>query len=122
MQMASSLSTLQEELDRTKMELQQLMQHKKYLLDLEINEDLKFVKDPTKLQVKKETSDEKIKFQKKKFVRFANPPSVSQILVPEPSDDAVLQRHPSLKKKKKKKKQLIPLIGRILSIIKGNSE
>ncbi|CAA3002193.1 WEB family protein At1g75720-like [Olea europaea var. sylvestris] len=124
MQMASCLSTLQEELDRTKMELQQLMQHKKYLLDLEINEDLKFVKDPTKLQVKKETSDEKIKFQKKKFVRFANPPSVSQILVPEPSDDAVLQRHPSLKKKKKKKKkkQLIPLIGRILSIIKGNSE
>ncbi|CAI9777888.1 unnamed protein product [Fraxinus pennsylvanica] len=120
MQMARCLSTLQEELERTKMELQQLMQHEKCLLDLEINGELKFVEDSTKLRVK-ETCSEKIEFQKKKYVRFANPPSVSQILVPEPSDDAVLKRHPSLKKKKNKK-QLIPLIGRIFSIIKRNPE
>ncbi|KAL2468250.1 Uncharacterized protein Fot_51775 [Forsythia ovata] len=90
MQMASCLSTLQEELKRTKRELQQLMQHEsdQCLLDLKI-EELKYVEDSTKFQVKKETTNEKVEFQKKKYVRFAKPPSVAQILVPESSDDAL---------------------------------
>ncbi|KAL2503984.1 WEB family protein [Abeliophyllum distichum] len=121
MQMASCLSTLQEELGRTKRELQQLMKHEsdKCLLDLKI-EELKFDEDSTKFQVKKETTDEKVEFQKKKYVRFAKPSSVAQISVPESSHDAVLQRHHSLKKKKKK--QLIHLLEGYFSRIKRNSE
>ncbi|OWM80913.1 WEB family protein At1g75720 [Punica granatum] len=61
---------------------------------------------------------DKVEFQKKRYVTFANPPSMAQVLVPE--RDTVLQRHPSLKKPANKKKPLIPLIGGIFSKSKKN--
>ncbi|KAK4429368.1 WEB family protein [Sesamum alatum] len=127
MQMAQYLSSLQQELQQTKMELQRLKSRTsdRHALDLDM-EDLKFIEDykeRTSEQVKTETTDhdgdEGVEFQKKKYVTFANPPSVAQVVVP-PSE-AVLQRHPSLKKKKKKK-PLIPFIGGIFSKKRGSSE
>ncbi|KAL0360556.1 UNVERIFIED_CONTAM: WEB family protein [Sesamum radiatum] len=131
MQMAQYLSSLQQELHHTKMELQRLKSRasdRHAQLDLEI-EDLKFIenyKERTE-QVKTETTDrdhdnDGVEFQKKKYVTFANPPSVAQVVVPPlpPPSEAVLQRHPSLRKKKKK--PLIPFIGGIFSKKRGSSE
>ncbi|KAI3460395.1 hypothetical protein Pfo_017058 [Paulownia fortunei] len=131
LQMATSLFFLQQELEQTKMELQQLKiresdHHRQPVLDSEI-EDVKFVEDSRGLieQVMRTETiisrDQKVEFQKKKYVTFANPPCVAQVVVPNPpSAEAVLQRHPSLKKKKKM--QLIPLIRGIFSKKKGTSE
>ncbi|KAL3514763.1 hypothetical protein ACH5RR_027480 [Cinchona calisaya] len=117
MAMASCLSSLQEELERTKRELQHIKEResseKKARELLEI-EDLKFVedsKDDEDSQVKKETlifHEEKVEFQKKRYVTFADPPSLTAQVVVPPADHAVLQRHPSLRKSLKK--PLMPLI------------
>lgn len=125
--MARCFSSLQQELEQTKRELQQLKirTSDRRVLNLEM-EDLKFVEDSTEImeQVKKETTcgDQRVEFQKKKCVTFANPPLVAQVIVPPPPQpsEAVLQRHPSLKKKKKK--PLIPFIGGIFSKKRGSSE
>ncbi|KAL0314588.1 UNVERIFIED_CONTAM: WEB family protein [Sesamum angustifolium] len=130
MQMAQYLSSLQQELRQTKMELQRLKScasDRHAQLDLEI-EDLKFIEDYKERteQVKTETThhdhdNDGVEFQKKKYVTFANPPSVAQVVVPPPPpSEAVLQRHPSLRKKKKK--PLIPFIGGIFSKKRGSSE
>lgn len=111
MVMSSCLSSLQEELQRTKRELQHLKEREtqKKLTEVEI-EDLKFVEESNKeeeFQVKTETPrEQKVEFQKKRYVTFADPPSLAQVVVP--PTDAVLQRHPSLRKSKKK--PLLPLI------------
>nr|XP_043634770.1 WEB family protein At1g75720-like [Erigeron canadensis] len=112
--MATCLSSLQQELERTKYELQQLKEDSKNHLD--IKEDLKFMEDVTKFEVKSEKSlvDEasEIEFQKKRYVTFANPPSIEQVMT-QPPEEIVLERQPSLRKKKKK--PLIPLIGGIFT-------
>ncbi|CAK9148281.1 unnamed protein product [Ilex paraguariensis] len=120
MLMATCLSALQEELEQTKIELQQLKEREfaKQGMESEI-EDLKFVEDSPKFHVKTRTSDEGAEFQKKRYVTFANPPSLTQVIMPQAAE-AVLERHPSLKKKKKK--PLIPMIGGIFSKKKGSSE
>ncbi|KAG8377913.1 hypothetical protein BUALT_Bualt08G0083000 [Buddleja alternifolia] len=137
MQMALCLSSLQQELEQTKSELHKLKTRAsdRRALDLEID-DLKFVKEHNNMelieeQVKKETTmtsrdhDQKVEFHKKKYVRFANPPMVTQVVVPPPPPppmpcyEEVLQRHPSLKQKKKK--ALIPFIGGIFSKKRGSS-
>ncbi|XP_027089766.1 WEB family protein At1g75720 [Coffea arabica] len=111
--MATCLSSLQEELQRTKRELQHLKEREsqKRAIELEI-EDLKFVediKDEEEFQVKiTETmihQQQNVEFQKKRYVKFADPPSLAQVV---PPADALLQRHPSLRKSKKK--PLLPLI------------
>ncbi|KVI07781.1 WEB family protein At1g75720 [Cynara cardunculus var. scolymus] len=110
MLMATCLSSLQQELERTKYELQQLKDNSKNRLAIE--EDLKFIEDVTKFEVKPESTSRDatsaMEFQKKRYVSFANPHSVAQVMV-QPGDAGVLERHPSLRKKKKK--PLIPLIG-----------
>nr|XP_033517401.1 WEB family protein At1g75720-like isoform X2 [Nicotiana tomentosiformis] len=92
--MVTCLSSLEEELERTRKEL----------------ENLKF-EQQSKEQV---MANENVEFQKKRYVTFVNPPTLNGIVIP-------LQRHPSLKKKKKKKIPLIPLIGGIFSRMKGSN-
>ncbi|KAF9620822.1 hypothetical protein IFM89_014759 [Coptis chinensis] len=121
MLMANSLYNLKEELEQTKRELQQFKarESEKQRIDPEI-EDLKFVEHSTKVEVKALTVNEEAKgFQKKRYVKFASPPSLAQVISPEYSEE-VLERHPSLKKKKKK--PLIPLLGGIFSKKKGSQE
>nr|GMD99275.1 WEB family protein At1g75720-like [Ipomoea batatas] len=125
--MATCLSSLQDELERTKKELRQLKAEQKksdqspapaveeenLIKSIEVSSefDLKSA-DPTK----PENNNNNIEFQKKRYVTFANPPSVvARVMVPE-SDDARLERLPSMKKKKRSS---IPLIGGLLSRIKG---
>ncbi|XP_042022810.1 WEB family protein At1g75720-like isoform X2 [Salvia splendens] len=90
--MAQYLSSLQQELHQTKMELQSL---------------------------KKEATND-VEFQRRRCVTFANPPLVAQVALPPPPQQGMFQRHPSLKKKKKK--AIIPFIGGIFSKKKGSSE
>ncbi|KAL1542917.1 WEB family protein-like isoform X3 [Salvia divinorum] len=90
--MARYLSSLQQELHQTKMELQSL---------------------------KKEATND-VEFQRRRCVTFANPPLVAQVALPPPPQQGMFQRHPSLKKKKKK--ALIPFIGGMFSKKKGSSE
>ncbi|KAL7117487.1 hypothetical protein ACP275_03G074300 [Erythranthe tilingii] len=143
--MAQYLSSLQLELQQTKKELHRLKStttartHVRLPLDEAetATEDLKFVEGSKELsteQVKKETitsgdydQRQRVEFQKKKCVTFANPKVTRVIDVPPPppppppqrSEVVVLQRHPSLKKKKKK--PLIPFIGGIFSKKRGSS-
>ncbi|KZV39716.1 WEB family protein-like [Dorcoceras hygrometricum] len=127
MHMAKCLSTLQQELERTKRELNQLKTHVSdaHVLDLEVKEDLKFVEDSNEPHehVKKATGDggQKIEYHKKKYVTFANPPSMARVIHVEPSTSAevVLQKQPSMRKKKMQ--QLIPFLGGIFSKKRGTS-
>ncbi|KAG4391865.1 hypothetical protein GLYMA_04G024600v4 [Glycine max] len=122
MVMAHCLSSLQEELERTKQELQQLKQREteKHPVESEI-EDVKFVENLTTFGVQSSRFDqENMEFQKKRYVTFANPPSVSHhVMLPQHGVEK-LERHPSLRKKNKK--SFIPLIGGIFSRKKGSQE
>ncbi|KAL8030708.1 hypothetical protein ABFX02_14G303000 [Erythranthe guttata] len=116
------------ELQQTKTELQQLktresdhQRHRAWDLDSSTEEDIKFVEEEavSKTQTNNIGHDKEMEFQKNKCVRFANHPTIiAQVIVPK--DEAVLQRHPSLRKKKKMK-QIIPIIRRFFTNKSGRS-
>ncbi|KAF5455784.1 hypothetical protein F2P56_025324 [Juglans regia] len=120
--MANCLSSMKEELERTKHELQQLKERESEKLMETKFVDVKFVEDSTRFEVKKQNSEDEdqeegiMEFQKKRYVTFANPPSLEQVLIPQGVEK--LERHPSMKKKKK---PLMPLLGGIFSKKKGSS-
>ncbi|XP_055834891.1 WEB family protein At1g75720 [Solanum dulcamara] len=102
--MATCLSSLEEELERTRNELDKLKFEQQKVMVSEI-EDLKYIE---KSQIMAHDQNN-IEFHKKRYVTFTNSPQ---------GDDHV----PSLKKKKKKKIPLIiPLIGGIFSRKRGSN-
>ncbi|KAK6793012.1 hypothetical protein RDI58_012093 [Solanum bulbocastanum] len=107
--MATCLSSLEEELERTRNELDKLKFEQQKVMVSEI-EDLKFIE---KSQIMSHDQNN-VEFHKKRYVTFA-PPQVDH-------DHVVLQNHPSINKKKKKKIPLIiPLIGGIFSRKRGSN-
>lgn len=85
--MANCLSTLQEELERTKRELQELKlerESEKQMMEFEI-EHLKFIEDSPQSMVmrlpQRSPCEDPNKYQKKRYVTFANAP-LSQVVVP----------------------------------------
>lgn len=124
LEMANCLSSLKAELEMTKNELEQLKarESEKQVIELEI-EDLKFVESTTKIQVEKPVIKEGMEFQRNRSVKFADPPTLAQVL-----EEHVLERQLSVDngteamKKRKKKKTFIPLIGVIFSKKKGCQE
>lgn len=123
MLMATYLLSLQKELERTRQELQQLKEQKMETLQLkpEVDEDVKHVEinATTKFEEIIISHDQKIEFQNKKYVTFGNPQPIAKTHVV-PQGDAVLERHPSLRKKKKK--SLIPLFGFLFPRKKGSTD
>lgn len=109
--MAYCIKSLREELEQAKKEVRGLKarEFQKQRLDPEI-EDLKFMENTTQTEEAKE-------FQKKRYVKFASPPSLARVIV---SKDELLERPPSFKKTKKK--PLMPLIGWLFSRKKGGHE
>ncbi|XP_051127411.1 WEB family protein At3g51220-like [Andrographis paniculata] len=108
--MAHCLTSLQQELEHTRKELQQLKSRSKTIDQPEI-EEIKFVENP-KMVV------EAIKFpenngvpavlEKKRSVKFASPPMLTKVIVSKDGQD----REKGLKlSKKTKKKPLVPLLG-----------
>ncbi|CAN6582497.1 unnamed protein product [Malus baccata var. baccata] len=121
--MENCLSSLKQELDCTKRELQQLKEreYEKHFIETEIEDVRTFDEDSTKFETKPQASseeDESFEFQKKRYVTFANPPSLAKVMIAPGGVEETLERHPSLKKKKK---PLIPLISGIFSKKKGSS-
>ncbi|KAE8674614.1 Hexokinase 3 [Hibiscus syriacus] len=116
MAMANCLSSLEEELERTKRDLRKMKEREiaeKLMMEFEVEVVPEFSVEKT------QTCDEQgTEFQKKSYVTFANPPSLARVIVPQGVEK--LERHPSLRKKKKK--PLIPLIGGIFSRKKGSPE
>ncbi|XP_010934518.1 WEB family protein At1g75720 [Elaeis guineensis] len=125
LEMAKCLSSLRAELENTKNELKQLKarESEKRVAELEI-EDLKFVESATEIQVEKSGIEEGMELQKKRSVKFADPPTLARVLSEE---DKVLERQFSVDSvvepmKKKKKKTFIPFIGVIFSRKRGYQE
>ncbi|XP_042509337.1 WEB family protein At3g51220-like [Macadamia integrifolia] len=123
--MANCLSSLREELEKTKRELQQIKakEAQKQQIYSEM-EDLKFVENPITIEVETppRVKEEGSELQKRmRYVKFASPPSLAQVVNPEPEvGGETLERQSS--SLKKKKKPIIPLIGVIFSKKKGTHQ
>ncbi|KAE8682135.1 hypothetical protein F3Y22_tig00111273pilonHSYRG00075 [Hibiscus syriacus] len=117
MVMANCLSSLKEELERRKRELELMKEGdiKKPMMEFEM-EDVRIVPGSARYELHEtKTSDEgTTEFQKNRYVAFANQPSLTRVIGPQGVEK--LDRHPSLRKNKK---PLIALIGGLFSKKKG---
>ncbi|XP_022936927.1 WEB family protein At1g75720 [Cucurbita moschata] len=109
MVMAHCLSSLQEELENTKKELQFLKESELF----HQSEDIKVVDAAAAAAA----ATDSMEFQKKRYVTFANPPAaVAHLVIPPPTGVEKLERLSSFRRDKNKmKKTLIPLISAIFS-------
>nr|XP_023893465.1 WEB family protein At3g51220-like [Quercus suber]POE59705.1 web family protein [Quercus suber] len=116
--MADCINSLREELEQSKKELRELktLELQKEPVDPNF-EDLKFIENATKVDINIQNEEAK-EFQKKRYVKFASPPSLAQVII---NKDELPERSPSVKKTKKKK-PLMPLIGWLFSKKKGAHE
>ncbi|XP_057969817.1 WEB family protein At2g17940 [Malania oleifera] len=117
--MANCLKSLKDELQQTKTELRQLkaireLEKETAIMDPEI-EELKFIENaPSKAQTKVEVEESDI--QKKRYVTFASPPSLAQVIINHDHEsEAPMQ-------KKDKKKPIVPIIGRMFSKKHGSNK
>lgn len=118
--MAYCIRSLREELEQAKKEVGELKarEFQKQPFDPEI-EDLKFMENATEVEIMKTKTEEAKEFQKKRYVKFASPPSLAQVIISK--DHKLLERPPSFKKTKKKP-LMMPLIGWLFSRKKGGHE
>ncbi|KAH0465295.1 hypothetical protein IEQ34_005398 [Dendrobium chrysotoxum] len=116
LEMENYLTSLRQELDKTKTELKQLKARdlEKPAIDSE-TEDIKFVENTTEIEMEMPVVNEDLTIQRKKYVKFANPPSLARVMC---TEEHVLDRQFSVdrettqtrNKQKKKKKSLLPII------------
>ncbi|XP_022774152.1 WEB family protein At2g17940-like [Durio zibethinus] len=108
--MSYRIKTLIEELEQTKKELQQLkareFQKQRFEPDVE---NFKFIENATKIGIMTQ-NEEPEAFQKKRYVKFASPPSLAQVIV---NRKEMLERPASVKKVRRK--SVIPIIGWLFS-------
>ncbi|XP_050379224.1 WEB family protein At3g51220 [Argentina anserina] len=112
--MAYRIKSLRDDLDHARRELynyvkarEQFQKHPVDHQDPEI-EDFKFVENATEFETKRALNQNEEEFQKKRYVKFASPPSLTQVIVnKEDIQEEGLKESSSVKKMNKKK----PLIG-----------
>ncbi|KAH0973093.1 hypothetical protein GBA52_025249 [Prunus armeniaca] len=113
--MAYCIKSLRDDLDRAKKELHKYLKAREFdqkdPVDPEIEEeDLKFIEDgAAKFETKTMLSqDAEELVQKKRYVKFASPPTLAQVIV---SKEDLGERVGNPSVKKNKKKPLVPLVG-----------
>jgi ATP-dependent 26S proteasome regulatory subunit len=136
--MEGRISALKEELNKAKVELEQLKERElseKKVIELEKEhrlsekkvieldtEDLKFVENSNEVEIEKTPANPTVELQKKRYVTFASPPAVTRTSPVKTT--IMLERQYSLgnesdllktKQKNSKKKPLIPLIWALFS-------
>lgn len=124
--MANCMRSLREELEQAKKELRwlkakEMFKKQPIIIDDPEIEDLKFIENATKMEMKNRTidydnddDDDDAEFGKKRYVKFASPPSLARIIVTK-------EETPSTKKTMKK--SLVPILGWLrISSKKGNQE
>lgn len=117
--MANCLKSLRQELEQTKIELIKLKSrdYDKHPFDPHL-EDLIFVENATKIEIatkneESEDAEDAEELQKKRYVTFASPPSLTRTIADHDNRSEVQETSPV--QKKPKKKPLMPLVGRILN-------
>ncbi|KAK6922600.1 hypothetical protein RJ641_010911 [Dillenia turbinata] len=117
--MVNCIKTLKEELEQTKRELHQFKarEPKNQPINPDV-EDFKFMENAREIEVNEHT--EEFGFQRKKYVKFASPPSLAQIIASKDLDEG--QEIPAVTKKKIKKKALVSVIGAMFLKKKGRQE
>ncbi|OMO57054.1 hypothetical protein CCACVL1_26036 [Corchorus capsularis] len=118
--MSYRIKTLREELELTKRELHQLkardfQMQKRQSFDPDV-EDFKFIENATKLDIMTQ-NEEPEEFQKKRYVKFASPPSLTKVIVNKSEE---MESPGSVKKGRRK--SVIPIIGWLFSKKKGSHE
>ncbi|KAK7252963.1 hypothetical protein RIF29_37293 [Crotalaria pallida] len=123
--MAQCVKSLKKELENAKKELEDTKVREIMLLQRRDHnpeiEDFKFIANAT-TNVEMKThidDDEATEFQKRRYVKFASPHALAQVI---PNKDEMLERPPSVKKGKKKQLMMMPLLGRLFSKKKGSHE